>query len=277
MSEGFIDGLYNYCDRWCERCLLTARCRVFAFEEQRKHTDDENAAFWQMFDDLASGEPSPRAEEMLSGESADDERYLPELDEWDGDEGEQHERPIEKIRESDPAVRLANGYGMDVHDWLKQHADLAESHSEESRNNPPASENVGREDALEIVAWYAFQIAVKLTRALSNARRLEEETRYDAEEDEYEDDWKSAAADEDDDIREAMIDVSASERDGSAKVSLIGIERSLGAWTILRDHYPHQVDTIRDFQKTLARLRRHIDQQIPGARTFQRPGFEYEV
>lgn len=46
MSEGFIDGLYNYCDRWCERCLLTARCRVFAFEEQRKHTDDENAAFW---------------------------------------------------------------------------------------------------------------------------------------------------------------------------------------------------------------------------------------
>ena len=66
-------------------------------------------------------------------------------------------------------------------------------------------------------------------------------------------------------------------RDGSAKVSLIGIERSLGAWTMLRDHYPQHENTIRGFQQTLARLRRHIDQCIPAARTFQRPGFEYEV
>lgn len=33
-QDGFIVGVYNYCDRWCERCSLTSRCRVFA-EEQR--------------------------------------------------------------------------------------------------------------------------------------------------------------------------------------------------------------------------------------------------
>jgi hypothetical protein len=33
-QDGFIVGVYNYCDRWCERCPLTGRCRVFA-EEQR--------------------------------------------------------------------------------------------------------------------------------------------------------------------------------------------------------------------------------------------------
>jgi len=33
-QDGFIVGVYNYCDRWCERCTLTGRCRVFA-EEQR--------------------------------------------------------------------------------------------------------------------------------------------------------------------------------------------------------------------------------------------------
>jgi hypothetical protein len=33
-QDGFIVGVYNYCDRWCERCPLTSRCRVFA-EEQR--------------------------------------------------------------------------------------------------------------------------------------------------------------------------------------------------------------------------------------------------
>ena len=33
-QDGFIVGIYNYCDRWCERCTLAGRCRVFA-EEQR--------------------------------------------------------------------------------------------------------------------------------------------------------------------------------------------------------------------------------------------------
>jgi len=33
-QDGFIVGIFNYCDRWCERCPLTGRCRVFA-EEQR--------------------------------------------------------------------------------------------------------------------------------------------------------------------------------------------------------------------------------------------------
>ncbi len=30
VREGFIVGIFNYCDRWCERCPLTSRCRVFA-------------------------------------------------------------------------------------------------------------------------------------------------------------------------------------------------------------------------------------------------------
>lgn len=30
LRDGFIVGIFNYCDRWCERCPLTNRCRVFA-------------------------------------------------------------------------------------------------------------------------------------------------------------------------------------------------------------------------------------------------------
>jgi hypothetical protein len=29
----FIAGIYNYCDRWCERCRFTDRCRVYASEQ----------------------------------------------------------------------------------------------------------------------------------------------------------------------------------------------------------------------------------------------------
>lgn len=30
IQDGFIVGISNYCDRWCERCPLTGRCRLFA-------------------------------------------------------------------------------------------------------------------------------------------------------------------------------------------------------------------------------------------------------
>ena len=33
-QDGFIIGVYNYCDRWCEHCSLASRCRVYAGELQ---------------------------------------------------------------------------------------------------------------------------------------------------------------------------------------------------------------------------------------------------
>lgn len=35
-KKTFISGIYNYCDRWCERCAYTASCRVW-HDEQRAH------------------------------------------------------------------------------------------------------------------------------------------------------------------------------------------------------------------------------------------------
>lgn len=34
IQDGFIVGIFNYCDRWCERCPLTNRCRLFADETE---------------------------------------------------------------------------------------------------------------------------------------------------------------------------------------------------------------------------------------------------
>ena len=34
-EENFISGIYNFCDRWCERCQFTDRCRLFSMEQER--------------------------------------------------------------------------------------------------------------------------------------------------------------------------------------------------------------------------------------------------
>src|SRR5438445_8047471 len=52
-NPAFISGIYNYCDRWCERCPFTSRCMVYATENAESINDDpeshdiNNAKFWQ--------------------------------------------------------------------------------------------------------------------------------------------------------------------------------------------------------------------------------------
>src|SRR5947199_8978571 len=40
----FIPGIYNYCDRWCERCPLSHRCLTAATEKFRDREDQAAAA-----------------------------------------------------------------------------------------------------------------------------------------------------------------------------------------------------------------------------------------
>ena len=47
----FISGIYNYCDRWCERCPLSNRCLNYAMEKADDDGDPSardvsNQKFW---------------------------------------------------------------------------------------------------------------------------------------------------------------------------------------------------------------------------------------
>jgi hypothetical protein len=62
--------------------------------------------------------------------------------------------------------------------------------------------------------------------------------------------------------------------DGSAKVSLIGIDRSLASWGILLQHFPEEENTILDMLAHLEKLRKSVEKEFPDARSFKRPGFD---
>jgi len=50
-NPDFIPGIYNYCDRWCERCAYTSKCFLFATEKKQFPDDGakdiSNEAFWK--------------------------------------------------------------------------------------------------------------------------------------------------------------------------------------------------------------------------------------
>ena len=67
-QDGFIVGVYNYCDRWCERCPLTSRCRVFA-EEQRLSFETQSGTSADLAPHLRSlGSLAAALEESLPNE-----------------------------------------------------------------------------------------------------------------------------------------------------------------------------------------------------------------
>jgi hypothetical protein len=67
LSDGLILGVYNYCDRRCERCPLTGRCRVFADRAEDEFERDHGAIV------------EPRRERMARQIEAAIERWEKEL------------------------------------------------------------------------------------------------------------------------------------------------------------------------------------------------------
>ena len=118
-----------------------------------------------------------------------------------------------------------------------------------ARAETPATEPVGAaaslRDCLEVIRWYQRQIYIKLCRAATGM------IRGDLEDNEY-------------DVQDA---------NGSAKVALLGIERSIAAWATLRRRFPDHEDAVLAFG-TLRRLLRQVEAAFPDARAFRRPGFD---
>src|SRR3982751_6106945 len=51
-NPDLISGIYNYCDRWCERCPLSSRCLLYATEQEDENDspesrDIQNETFWR--------------------------------------------------------------------------------------------------------------------------------------------------------------------------------------------------------------------------------------
>jgi len=246
----FIQSIYDYCDRWCERCPFTARCLNFALgEEEFDHLetqDLDNEAFWKKL-----SETLQVTLELL--EEAAEEHGI-DLDSMDTEEVEEEERLNDELARDHECSRAAKLYIEMVDDWLDSARDIFSSDEEEISS----AESVGELDSttpekdssllepVEVVGWYEHLIYVKLMRAIRG------ELVEDLE----------------------ILDEYPRDSDGSAKVALIGIDRSIAAWGEIRNLFPHRSNQILDILVHLEQLRRKVEKTFPNARAFIRPGFD---
>jgi hypothetical protein len=244
----YIDGIYNYCDRWCERCPFTQRCRSFAMEKaMERHMarrDKQNAEFWaamqrtlgDALNDVAKQveslapepEPKPKSKRRSSKSDPFDDPA---------------ERPVRRH----PLAKLTMQYSDAADEWFDAHKQLAKLFDKHPQENPLA-------DAASVIRWYQLFIHVKLCRALSGVLRVHEEDR--------------------DDLVDEYGNPYPKDSDGSAKIAIIAMERSIGAWSFMREHYPNEKEPILKLMAMLYRARTLADQTFPDARAFHRPGFD---
>jgi len=202
--------------------------------------DAENEAFWNKLHetfDATIGRLEEAAEEM-------------DIDiDFDGEDFDEYLREQEEIREtaySQPFSRTAMRYIDIAEQWLRSHEGLADD-GPDSPGRGAGGDEATFLDCLEVIRWYQHQIWVKLCRAATGSIRAANE------------DWEGMQED----------------ADGSAKVAILGIERSIAAWATLLKHFPDHEDAIFAMG-TLKRLLRQAEAAFPNARAFRLPVFDTE-
>jgi len=246
-----IPGIYNYCDRWCERCPFTSRCLNFEMSEEKfgdlENTDITNEVFWQRLSETFQ-ETLSMLKEMAAEKGIDLDAI--ELDDQDG-----FDRRFE-----DPSVvhiisHMAKSYITMVDEWFDSnvyifeddHPELKAAAVADSAQSPPDEDTVTLIDSVEVIRWYQHQMYVKLRRALHSAH---------------------------DEATDDNLEGYPKDSDGSAKVSLIGMDRSISAWGKIIKYFPDEEKSLLGIIAHLERLGRRTETEFPDARAFVRPGFD---
>lgn len=251
-NSNMISGIHNWCDRWCERCPFVSRCAVGAADAAlpSEAKDMNNEAFWKALSDSFA-----KAFEMLDKVAKEQGIDIDSFSEEELEESKREWEEASERAEKHPICRLGMDYINAGRQWLesdavkhKLEAALREVEMGIRSIADGESEGLQMRECLEVIQWYLHFIYVKSHRAVTEI----------AEEDEYD------------------LELPPSKRsyNGTAKIALISIERSINAWALLMGMMPDEEDAIIGILAMLQRLQRMIEAEFPDARTFIRPGFD---
>jgi hypothetical protein len=274
-DPNLISGIYNYCDRWCERCQFTSRCFLYATEQADPDLDDpevrdiNNEKFWRKMQDIFRS-----TAEMIADWAAETGVDLNSIDV--SEEVAERERAAEAAEQSELSQR-AQQYITNVNNWFRDEFNSEKNvHDDMQTLSRTEDEDITIQDAVAVIRWYQFFIAVKLMRALSGAIEVDEDEDLSAD-----DDWSmdfltdyEAADDEEVDYDEITARSERMDANGSAKIALVAMDRSIAAWRSLQISLPDKSETIKPMLVELSGLRVSVEARFPRARDFIRPGLD---
>ncbi len=249
-----IPFVHNYCDRWCERCRFVDRCAVGSSEklletelkmELALTEEKKQEIMWQHVANNFA-ETAQLLEKMIKEAGLDYEEICREVKE--------NPPPETVLTDRQEAIKeLTMDYAKDMMDWMEKNPKIFESEDLTSRamvqKDEPEQFLNAIKDAIHTVNWFCFFISVKAQRAFSG----KQEYIYDTKE-----------------------ELLQSDHNGSAKVALIAVGRSIKAWEVLLNAFPELDFVIIGYLAQLQKISRNLLLEFPDAGKFIRPGFDEE-
>lgn len=264
VEAGYIPGIYEFCDRWCDRCTLREKCMSYAigrkleqkgdfdFEEEMAREED-NSNIWIRFKNLfestyvvlqqLADEKGIDFEDLCHSENINKEALMKDYDM----EVIQQDDEAELYIESSDITKIVLIYEELSERCLEVIYELIDEKDKQKTVGGNTVEDIRIENELDIISWYVDILESKTRRALFGYFMY-----YDA----LEEGGKK------------------SDFNGSAKVALLAIEYTLNAWENIRSSFKDLDRDISHIQVVLKQLVQDIEKQFPKAREFRRPGFD---
>jgi hypothetical protein len=259
MEENFIPHIYNYCDRWCERCPFTERCYSFSSEQAFMGALDETE-LTDLASDIAAGSAASDDDTPLDDVKRNLEGALDMLHEMlrkaglSDDDMEQQPEPDtsnDTGQQEQDAQRMTLGYSTALKRFFSDNEAYFTAREQEfeqrvSMGLPLDLEQLQlMQNALSTLRWYEHFIGAKMYRAMGGFKQME-----------------------------ADDDPLQSDANGSAKIAMIAIQRSIDAWQYMADMFPELRLHIAKVGTHLELMRKTVLQFFPKWQQFHRPGFD---
>ncbi len=241
VEPDLIPGIYNYCDRWCERCTYTSRCLQFQVESEEIQSGDA----LRDFDALNVRFCQDMGEALIQAM-----RLIKEMAEQEGIDSEDLHKetvfsePLKSIQltaREHPCANAALVYSGMVNEWFAAVDEFSEAEESLLTNHP-----LFLDEHFQVIRHYQYFIYPKIVRAIEGRMSDPAAAKHEPQSDAH----------------------------GTAKITLIAIDRSLAAWSVLYAEYPAHEDKTLSILIHLDRLRRSLEVVFPAARAFVRPGFD---
>ncbi|GHB23652.1 hypothetical protein [Mongoliitalea lutea] len=243
-----IPGIFNYCNRWCERCPFSDRCTLYQ-QEQEEWPDEDADMNEDSFWDKLKGNLE-NSIEMLQ-ELAEEQGI--DLNEVTAEEQEEayHEMQVNELMVNiNPLTALANSYLDNCLAWVKNQ-EIWESlhmHIQLQASGKINELEAIRDESMEVIRWYMTMIPSKIHVALSSKEEADFWDQYPIQERHY---------------------------NGVAKLVKVCVQESKEAWDQLSELFiqvPVQVSTALQL---LTAIEEQVSEQFPDADQFIRPGFDW--
>lgn len=248
-KKDYIASIFNYCDRWCERCEFTSRCRLYASESKMITHEiihgeiDPEKLFDQMDDDQEDSANEPEA----GGFWNDD------VEEYEFDEEE-----FKRLQEAESKFideHLLTLLSSELFNYARSLVAALESSYGIYKNLNNVEEIKDEEkkklyDSFETLSFYYAFIGAKIHRALGGKFDIMNE---DSDE---------------------MAGISAFDMNGSAKIAALSVKKIIDALETLDSVTQKYHNEIANLLIITGKMLNGIDNEFPSYKDFKRPGFD---